>query len=118
MENYKNRKTFFVKHVLNGTASSFQANIDIPFAVDAIIIKQVLIANTIGTNDCYSVNWSGIGDLFIFDYSSNGGFVGVTIFTNNKQIQGAQTFYLLDGTNALTLEPEGSLGFVFEAIQF
>ena len=44
MSQYKNRKTFFIKQVLDGTITSFQQFIDIPFAVDEIRILQATIS--------------------------------------------------------------------------
>jgi len=119
MENFKNRKTYFVKQVLNGTITSFSKFIDIPFAVDEIRIIQAFITNTTGGSDCYSIEWGGIGPIFMFDYLGNTGYTGISIYTDKKQISGQQLFNLLDGTNTSNNNiAEGSLGFVFEAIQY
>ena len=77
-----------------------------------------MICDTADTDDCYSIRWDGIGDLFLFDYASNISNLDIRIYTNNKQIQGTQTFYILDGDNSTTNTPVGNFGFVFEAIQY
>jgi len=117
MSQYKNRKNIFVKQSLDGFTYEFPFNVDIPFNASEIIIKQFVIYNK-GTDDCYTLRWDGVNDLFFFGGTDSNSNLEIRINTVGKQLSGQQTFSIRDGTNSMTTAPRGTLAFIFEAVEY
>jgi len=117
MTQIQNSAIVLVKMPLTAV-TSFQFNINIPFSADEIIIKQIAFSVATGTDDCYSLRWDGIGDLFLFGNGAEFSNPDIRIKTTNRALNGLQTFSIWDGNFGHSNTPTGVLGFVFEAIKY
>ena len=90
----KNRETIIIKQKLTATGI-FKKYINIGFIPDELRIVQVIYAGTVAGDVLYSVVWNGVGELFILDNSHNIGNMNVRINVHGKNIQGMQTFQIM-----------------------
>lgn len=116
----KERKTFFVEASLNETGV-FTKSLDVGFIPDELRIVQVIyVPGGMPAPDFpYSVNWDGIGKLFYFDNTNNVANVNIRINVHGRNIQGTQTFRVVEFNN-INSEPHENavLAFVFEVIKY